>query len=598
MQILTPDEVESLQRLLVEATPEEREWLDKVLMQQARFEQENPWSCYRGDPVGYAYNILGVEYLGDDQIKILQSVHKPPYRLNVESCHKYGKSMILGVLVNYWFDSFDPGVCIVSSPKYESMVATIWGEVRRLRGAAHRKFPNMPMPFVGPRSPEMRTSESHFAVGLTADKGEAYSGKHFEYMLFIFDESEGLDSMYFTIVKTMHKAEGKMFWICACNPTGISSPVYLETRKTDMDGNPSWDLMNLSAFDHPNIKAELAGKPAPIPNALSLAQLRDWISDGCQVIDAEEKIETDIEFPPGTGRWWRPGPDAEARVLGRRPSAGSAAIWSEALFKACEEKELAFPLDKPPQIGCDIARIEGGDDCVTVGRWGGVALCCDEANGRPLPATAAKIKEMATWLADFANKRRMELIKKGARPFSPKQIPCVIDSGYAGMGVIDLADGYSFIACNAGSHANEDLKYPNKRSELWFLTAERAMLGHVSFKYLKENHPEFLKKLKVQLMSPKWSLDAADRRVVEKKDHTHQRLGRSPDLADAVNLCYYQVSLGSAEWVKDDEGELAESMAEKVGLNGRGAEDRAMREWEYGKRRGASSSVGLWGKRC
>jgi hypothetical protein len=40
-------------------------------------------------------------------------------------------------------------------------------------------------------------------------------------------------------------------------------------------------------------------------------------------------------------------------------------------------------------------------------------------------------------------------------------------------------------------------------------------------------------------MAPTWKLDAEGRRVVEPKDKIKERLGRSPDGLDALNLAYY-----------------------------------------------------------
>ena len=44
--------------------------------------------------------------------------------------------------------------------------------------------------------------------------------------------------------------------------------------------------------------------------------------------------------------------------------------------------------------------------------------------------------------------------------------------------------------------------------------------------------------MKLQALAPKWKLDSAGRRVVEPKDVTKEKIGRSPDDMDAVNLAY------------------------------------------------------------
>src|SRR5262249_47717382 len=46
-----------------------------------------------------------------------------------------------------------------------------------------------------------------------------------------------------------------------------------------------------------------------------------------------------------------------------------------------------------------------------------------------------------------------------------------------------------------------------------------------------------------QLLAPAWELDAAGRRKVEPKDETKEKIGRSPDDADAFNLAHYEAPL-------------------------------------------------------
>ena len=41
-------------------------------------------------------------------------------------------------------------------------------------------------------------------------------------------------------------------------------------------------------------------------------------------------------------------------------------------------------------------------------------------------------------------------------------------------------------------------------------------------------------------MAPAWDLDAQGRRKLEPKDKTKEKIGRSPDDADAMNLAYYE----------------------------------------------------------
>jgi hypothetical protein len=46
-------------------------------------------------------------------------------------------------------------------------------------------------------------------------------------------------------------------------------------------------------------------------------------------------------------------------------------------------------------------------------------------------------------------------------------------------------------------------------------------------------------RLRQQFLAPAWDLDPAGRRLVEPKEVTREKIGRSPDDADAANLAFH-----------------------------------------------------------
>jgi hypothetical protein len=402
----------------------------------------------------------------------------------------------------------------------------LWTEIRLLRRRA-----NLPSYFIGPAAPEMSTSPDHYAKGYTANQGESFQGRHREHMLFIFDEAEGIDPIYYTTTSTMFKPEQGHAWLCIFNPTTTTSQTYIEESRFDENGNPAWHVFSMSALNHPNIKAQLAGQEPPIPSAVTVAQLQSWIEEQCERVSAEEKSLIDFEWPPDSGKWWRPGPVAEARILGRRPSSGTYGIWSDALWDIIETAQLEIDLEKQPEIGCDVAR--KGDDWTEIHvRWGPVSLHHEAHNGWTTDRTAGRLKQLCREWAAKANEMR----PKGSRPIRPEEIAVKIDDDGVGGGVIDQRGGFCFVAVSAASNARRPNDYPNKRSELWFSTAERAKRGMVSIARLPR---EVRHRLKQQAIAPTWNLNAAGQRVVEKKDDTKKKIGRSPDSMDAMNLAYF-----------------------------------------------------------
>jgi hypothetical protein len=108
-----------------------------------------------------------------------------------------------------------------------------------------------------------------------------------------------------------------------------------------------------------------------------------------------------------------------------------------------------------------------------------------------------------------------------------------IDAG-AGSGVIDRLRqlGYDVVEVNFGGRAI-DVRYTNKRTEMWHEMADWIKAGGA---IPNDNG------LKLELATPTYKYDAANRIALESKDDIKKRLpaGGSPDLADALALTFAQ----------------------------------------------------------
>ncbi len=476
------------------------------------------------DPVAYAKQILKIEYIWDKQAEIQQALLRSPHKVLVLSGHNVGKTFIAASTVNWFYDTFPQGAVLSTAPTSRDVKDVLWKEIRLQRFRA-----GLSDDFIGPSAPEMRSGPDHYAKGFTATKGESFQGRHDLRMLFVFDEATGIDALYWHTAKTMFKPEYGHFWLAICNPTDTTSQAFLE----DLEGG--WTVIALSALDHPNVTECLAGRPMPIPAAVSLSQVDEWVRGWCEPIPEEEAGATDVLWPPREGRWYRPGPIFEARCLGRWPSAGTYGVWSDLLWSKAANANITLPhYSVLPQIGCDVARF--GDDWTTIHtRWDCCSIGHEAHNGWDTTRTATRLRNMADKLASGINDRR----PMGHEPVKGSQIPLKIDDDGVGGGVTDLLNRWSYkaISISAGTVASKQLDYPNKRCELWFELAERARHGKVDLHRLDH---ETLKRLRQQAMAPEWKLDPQGRRVVERKEETKEKIGRSPDDMDAMNLAYYE----------------------------------------------------------
>lgn len=105
-----------------------------------------------------------------------------------------------------------------------------------------------------------------------------------------------------------------------------------------------------------------------------------------------------------------------------------------------------------------------------------------------------------------------------------------VDDTGVGGGVTDEMKkrGYHVIAINFGGSPSDKDKYPNWISEAWFYLSE--VMPNIQLEF----NPDLL----MELSTRQWQQDTRGRRTVEGKNTYKKRGYRSPDIADAVVICY------------------------------------------------------------
>lgn len=457
-------------------------------------------AAYQLSPETYVRQQLGVTWWSK-QVEVARALLKHK-RVFVKASHSVGKTHLAGGLVNWAFDCFFPSLTFTTAPTEDQVKDTLWKEVRVQRGAR---------PGLMPKAPRMELSPDHFAVGYTARDASAFQGRHEERVFIIFDEAVGIEGQFWDGAEGMLTGE-ECFWLAIMNPTDTASRAFEEEQ------TGAWHSITISALEHPNIVAELEGRPAPFPAAVRLSFVQERIRRWCTPISPSDRKASDFEFPPGSGLWYRPGPLFESRVLGRWPSSGTTSVWSEAVWLMCL---ILQPVPQEPlQIGCDVAR-EGDDYTSIIARRGSCALHHETHNGWKTNQTAGQLKKLCKELAEPGE--------------DPARVLVMIDDDGVGGGVTDQAGDFNFVGISAASTPLEPENYPNRRSELWFAVAQRADEGRIDLSRLSEQSRKLLRR---QAMAPRWWVDSNGRRVVERKEITKRRIKRSPDDMDALNLAF------------------------------------------------------------
>lgn len=164
----------------------------------------------------------------------------------------------------------------------------------------------------------------------------------------------------------------------------------------------------------------------------------------------------------------------------------------------------------PLIMGVDVARM-GADKSVIFFRRGLIAE-------DPLTAEKMPLTDLASWIYKHYEDRRPLYV--------------IVDGTGVGGGVVDILTSMQVpvLDINFTSKAN-DSTYANKRTEMWCNMATWIRTGG----YLPNDV-----NLKQELCAPLYEVDESGRKILEPKKKMRDRLGWSPDLADALALTFAQ----------------------------------------------------------
>lgn len=209
------------------------------------------------------------------------------------------------------------------------------------------------------------------------------------------------------------------------------------------------------------------------------------------------EIENDRDNPALFAHKWLGEPISQSDL-----SILSREAVREAMQRTIREGEAKV-------LGIDVARM-GNDRTVFCKRLG---LKADKELKIIQQARTTEICDMAEQYINF-----------------DKEYEIRVDDTGVGGGVTDelMKRGYNVTPINFGAQANDKEKYPNWISEAWFTFAN--ILDDIELPY----NPDLL----MELTTRHWRQDIREKRNIESKNDYKKRGFRSPDLADAVIICY------------------------------------------------------------
>jgi hypothetical protein len=439
------------------------------------------------DPSSWVSDRLG-QLVWSKQREIMESV-RDNRKTVVRSCHGAGKSHVAALTVSWWLDAHPPGEAFVvtSAPTSAQVRAILWRYIRRMH--KENALPGRV------NQVEWLIDEELVAFGRKpADADEsAFQGIHAPYVLCVLDEAGGIPESLWVGAEAI--TTGPWCRILAIgNPDNSATQFY----KVSQPGS-GWNAIRISAFDTPNF----TGETVPEKVAVSLVS-REW---------AEEKK---LEWGDGNALY-------NSKVLGEftLDAADTVVRASDVATCRLDTEAVYSPADlSPVELGVDVG---GGLDETVVRERRGVLA------GREWRIRTDRPEKIAPLVLRALRESGATVVK--------------IDSIGVGFGVIgELRNAAKrgehtarVIGVNVSENPRDKKKFANLRAEMWW-TVAREMSAQGAWDLSRMENGDVTA---AELLVPRWELDTKGRIIIEPKDKIRERIGKSPDHADALLLAFF-----------------------------------------------------------
>lgn len=458
-----------------------------------------PERRFTDDPAGWVEATLA-ERLWSKQAEVSISV-RDHRRTAVPSCHEAGKSFLAARLTCWWIATHDPGEAFVvtTAPSFQQVRAILWREINR----AHRKaaLPGHT------NQTEWHLNGELVAFGRKPEDTEpaGFQGIHQRYVLVIIDEACGVPKALWDAADSLIANEGGRI-LAIGNPDDPIS-YFADVCKP----GSGWNVIAIDGLQTPNVTGEAV--PDDV-RPLLISPL--WI---------EEKRKS----------WGEESPLYQSKVRGRFPELADDGVVPYTWARRCQTQRQEP--GAPVELGVDVG---GGGDFTVIRERRGPRV------GR-------------VWRDHSADP--MQVVGKVIRAIDETKATAVkVDTIGIGWGVAGRLEELRregrhqarITRVNVGEASSDPKRFPRLRDQIWWeVGRELSETGGWDLGDLDDDTI-------AQLIAPKYGIDSSGRVKVEPKDDTRQRIGRSPDDADALLLAFFhpQPSMsGLLELVREQAGD-------------------------------------------
>jgi len=446
---------------------------------------------YRRDPVAWAIERAGLE-LWSKQREILNSV-RDNSNTAVKSCHSAGKSYISAVTTCWWLDVHPPGTArvITTAPTSKQVDAVLWFEIGRL----HRL-----LGLVG----QCNLRDWYIGRELVAlgrkppDHQEAaFQGMHAKYLLVIYDEAYGIPKSLWDEGSSLASNEFAR-QLAIGNPDGPG--VFEEKCKP----SSPWHVIHISYRHTPAFTGETVSRSLA-ENLIS----KRWVD--------ERRAD-----------WGEDSALFTSKCEGDFPSQGDPfAVVPYHWIASCRSREL--PEDDTVEAGIDVGG--GADRTVIRARRGDrawhEAVFVDDDPMRTVGRLVEKINDWGVARVKIDSTGLGWGLAGRLRELSSKHNRARGETTHAAE-IIPVNFG-------EGPSAGNEKKFLNRRAEIyWTVGRELSRLGMWDLTEIDDQVAHELTASRYEIMDSKGKIK------IEPKSKVIERLGVSPDRAEALLLAFYE----------------------------------------------------------
>jgi hypothetical protein len=420
-------------------------------------------------------------------------------RVAVRSPHGAGKTTTAALAVLWFAVTRDAAgtdwKCICSAGSWRQLERYLWPEIHLWQGRLRWKLLGIT---------PWRDGKESFDLGLKLAHGEAFAGAsdnpallegaHADSVLLILDEAKSIPGATFDAVEGAMSGTGQAFAMAVSTPAEASGRFYdIHARKP---GLLDWATQHVTLAD-----AVAAGR---VSQTWADQRALQWGSASSVYLN---------------------------RVLGQFASGDADSLIPLAWVEQAIERWRVWDEAGRPGVGgrlivgVDVARF-GTDRTAIALRRGNFVIGLERHTLEDTMQTVGRVVAKLQQPSDLA----------------------VVDVIGLGSGVVDrlreqrkAVRAFNAAAASPDHDRSHELGFANQRAAAWWRMRELLDPAGGAVVALPDDD-----ELVGDLCSPRWKMTSAGKVLVESKDDIRKRLGRSPDVADAVIMCFTERSGGAA----------------------------------------------------